>query len=70
MLNEVLETMENFIKEHPYACIAMGTGMVVTGQFLYYKMLNDSIKDAMITVAIEKKKAKKKAKKEKRETED
>lgn len=70
MLNEVLETMENFIKEHPYACIAMGTGMVVAGQFLYYKMLNDSIKDAMITVAIEKKKKAKKDKKAKKETED
>ena len=70
MLNEVLETMENFIKEHPYLCIAAGTGMVVGGQFCYYRMLHNSIQDAMITVAIEKKKKSKKDKKAKKETED
>jgi hypothetical protein len=70
MVNEVLELVEEFVKEHPYACIIAGTGLVVGGQFMYYKMLNDSIKDAMITVAIEKKKKAKKDKKAKKETED
>lgn len=70
MLSEVLETVEGFIKEHPYACIVMGTGLVVTGQFMYYKMLNDSIQHAMIEVAIEKKKKAKKDKKAKKETEE
>lgn len=69
MVNEVLELVEEFVKEHPYACIIAGTGLVVGGQFMYYKMLNDSIKDAMITVAIEKKKKAKKDKKAKKETE-
>lgn len=70
MINEVLETVEGFIKEHPYACIVAGTGMVVAGQFMYYKMLNDSIHHAMLTVAIEKKKKDKKDKKAKKETEE
>lgn len=70
MVNEILETMESFIKEHPYLSIAAGTGMVVAGQFMYYKMLNDSIHHAMIEVAIEKKKKAKKDKKAKKETED
>lgn len=56
MVTEILETVEGFIKEHPYLCIVAGTGMVVGGQFMYYKMLNDSIHHAMIEVAIEKKK--------------
>lgn len=70
MVNEVLEMVEGFVKEHPYACIVAGTGLVVTGQFMYYKMLNDSIHHAMIEVAIEKKKKAKKDKKAKKETED
>lgn len=70
MVNEILETMESFIKEHPYLSIAAGTGMVVAGQFMYYKMLNDSIHHAMIEVVIEKKKKAKKDKKAKKETED
>lgn len=70
MVNEVLEMVEGFVKEHPYACIVAGTGMIVGGQFMYYRMLNNSIKEAMLTVAIEKKKKDKKAKKQKKETED
>lgn len=70
MINEILETVEGFIKEHPYLSIAAGTGMVVAGQFMYYKLLNDSIHHAMIEVAIEKKKKAKKDKKAKKETED
>lgn len=70
MLNEVLETVEGFVREHPYACIVAGTAMVVGGQFCYYRMLHNSIQDAMITVAIEKKKKAKKDKKAKKETEE
>lgn len=70
MVTEILETVEGFVKEHPYLCIVAGTGMVVGGQFMYYKMLNDSIHHAMIEVAIEKKKKAKKDKKAKKETED
>ena len=62
MVNEVLELVEEFVKEHPYACIIAGTGLVVGGQFMYYKMLNDSIHHAMIEVAIEKKKKDKRRK--------
>ena len=29
MVNEVLELVEEFVKEHPYACIIAGTGLVV-----------------------------------------
>lgn len=70
MVNEILETVETFVEEHPYACIVAGTAMVVGGQFMYYKMLNDSIHHAMIEVAIEKKKKSKKDKKAKKETEE
>ena len=70
MVNEVLELVEEIVKEHPYACIIAGTGLVVGGQFMYYKILNDSIHHAMIEVAIEKKKKDKKAKKQKKETEE
>ena len=65
MVNEILEKVEGFVVDHPYACIIAGTGMVVAGQFMYYKMLQNSISDAMKNVAkLEKKKKSKKLKKE------
>lgn len=67
MVNEILETIESFAEEHPYVCIVAGATMFATSQYMYYRMLNNSIRDAVKTVA---KTEKKKSKKAKKETED
>ena len=67
MLNEILEKLETVAVEHPYMCIAAGATMFATSQYMYYRMLNNSIRDAVKTVA---KMEKKKSKKNKKETED
>ena len=66
-LLEILEKLEGFATEHPYVCIATGATLFATSQFMYYRMLNNSIRDAVKTVA---KMEKKKSKKNKKETED
>ena len=67
MVTEILEKLEVFATEHPYVCIATGATLFATSQFMYYRMLNNSIRDAVKTVA---KMEKKKSKKNKKETED
>ena len=67
MVTEILEKLEGFATEHPYVCIVTGATLFTTSQFMYYRMLNNSIRDAVKTVA---KMEKKKSKKNKKETED
>lgn len=67
MVTEILEKLEGFATEHPYVCIVTGATLFATSQFMYYRMLNNSIRDAVKTVA---KMEKKKSKKNKKETED